>query len=431
MSHLKLTLSIATTLLLAATSAFAGGIYLTELGTPVSLGTAGSANVVNNVTADAAYTNPAGMTGIKEDVLLSGLQILVPQIRFDSDIAEAGGSDGGNAGSVTPIPSFFAVKKLPNDFSAGIAITAPLGGGVDYGSSFVGRYQANRSMLSGLGISSSVAYKINDQWSVGAGVTAIYTIMDSDVSIKQEKELPNGDITPLPDGEININQIDGWSPQGFFSVNWQPTQKVLFGLLYRTKSSVELDGDLSVKGIQNPLINEITGNLDDIKVDLDYAQLISVGVQFQATDNLTLVADFDWEDWSELGKERIEIGGLPTGPVIQHADFKWKDTYHVGAGAIYQLDDGGKFVSGGLGYDSSPVDDKDRTFILPIDEQFKFGVAFGKDSPTREDLSYSIGCSYTWFGDGKIDQTAQGVRTKGEFETNYAVFLGATFRYYF
>ena len=427
MLRLRLTLSIATTLLLAATSAFAGGLYLTELGTPVSLGTAGSANVVNNVTADAAYTNPAGMTGIEEDVLLSGLQVLIPQVRFDSDIAEAGGSDGGNSADPVAIPSLFVVKKLPNDFTAGIAITAPLGGGVDYGSNFVGRYQANRSMLSGLGLSSSVAYKINEQWSVGAGVTAIYTVMDSDVSIKQENKVGES----LPDGELSINQIDGWSPQGFFSVNWQPTQKVLFGLLYRTKSSVELDGDLSVKGIQNRIVNEITGNLDDIKVDLDYAQLISVGVQYQATDNLTLVADFDWEDWSELGKERIEIGGLPTGPVIQHADFKWKDTYHVGAGAIYQLDDGGKFVSGGLGYDSSPVNDKNRTFILPIDEQFKLGMAFGKESPTREGLSYSIGCSYTWFGDGKIDQTAQGVRTKGEFETNYAVFLGATLRYYF
>jgi long-chain fatty acid transport protein len=427
MSHLKLTLSVATTLLLVTTSAFAGGIYLSELGTPASLGTAGSANVVNNVSADAVYTNPAGMTGIEEDVILSGLQVLLPNVRFDSDIAEAGGSDGGNAASAVPIPSLFVVKKLPNDFSAGFAITAPLGGGVDYGSSFVGRYQANRSMLSGLGISSSVGYKINDQWSIGAGVTAIYTVLDSDVSIKQEDERGN----PLPDGELSINQIDDWSPQGFFSVNWQPTEKVLFGLLYRTKSEVELDGDLKVKGIQNPIINEITGNIDDIELDLDYAQLISVGVQYQATDNLTLVADFDWEDWSELGKERVEIGGLPTGPVIQTADFHWKDTYHVGAGAIYKLDDGGRFVSGGLGYDSSPVDDKYRTFILPVDEQFKLGVAYGKESPTNDLLSYSLGCSYTWFGDGKIDQTAQGVRAKGEFSTNYAVFLGATVRYVF
>ncbi len=116
MSHLRLSLTIATTLLLATTSAFAGGIYLSELGTPASLGTAGSVNVTNNRSADAVFTNPAGMTGIKEDVLLGGFQLVIPQIRFDSDIAEAGGSDGGNAGSLAAIPSLFVVKKLPQRF---------------------------------------------------------------------------------------------------------------------------------------------------------------------------------------------------------------------------------------------------------------------------------------------------------------------------
>jgi long-subunit fatty acid transport protein len=116
MSHLRITLSIATTLLLVTTSAFAGGLYLSELGTPVSLGTAGSANVVNNESADAVYTNPAGMSGIEEDVLLSGLQVLIPNVRFDSDIAEAGGSDGGNAASAVAIPSLFVVKNSPTIF---------------------------------------------------------------------------------------------------------------------------------------------------------------------------------------------------------------------------------------------------------------------------------------------------------------------------
>ena len=427
MTRFILSLAIATTLLFTATSAFAGGIYLSEYGTPASLGTAGSANVVNNVGADAAFTNPAGMTGIKEDVLLSGVQVLIPEVRFDSDIAEAGGSDGGNAANVATIPSLFVVKKLPNDFTAGLSITAPLGGGVDYGSDFVGRYQANRSVLTGLGISTSVAYKINDQWSIGAGVTAIYSNLDSDVSIKQEDIIGN----PLPDGEINIDKIDDWSPQGFFGVTWQATEKAMFGLVYRTKSNVELEGDLKVKGLQNDIANEITGNIDKIEMGLDYAQLISVGVKYQASDDLTLVADFDWEDWSELGEERIEIGGLPTGPVVQHADFHWKDTYHVGAGAIYRFDKRGRIVSIGLGYDSSPVDDKYRTFILPVDEQFKFGMAYGKDYTDDDSLAYSVGFSYIWFGNGKVDQTAQGERTKGEFETNYAVFLGATLKYNF
>ncbi len=34
-------------------------------------------------------------------------------------------------------------------------------------------------------------------------------------------------------------------------------------------------------------------------------------------------------------------------------------------------------------------------------------------------------------GDGKVDQTAQGVRFKGKFDTNLILFVGGTVRYVF
>jgi len=34
-------------------------------------------------------------------------------------------------------------------------------------------------------------------------------------------------------------------------------------------------------------------------------------------------------------------------------------------------------------------------------------------------------------GKGKVDQVAQGVRFKGEFDKNYILFLGGTLRYRF
>ncbi len=420
-------LSLASALLLPATTTFAGGLYLSEIGTPVSLGTAGVGNVVNNASADAAFTNPAGMTGVRQDSMLGGLQVLVPFVRFYSDIAEAGGTDGGNSADPAAIPSFFLVKKLPNDFSVGLALTAPLGGGVDYGSTFVGRYQAHKSILNGLGITTSAAYKINKQWSIGAGVTALYSILEAETAIKQEDMLGN----PLPDGNLKMDDIDDWSPQFFVGVTWEPNDKTLIGMVYRSESEVELEGDLKIRGLSNPITNTIASNLDKISMDLTYAQLVAVGVRYRVSDHLILLADFDWEDWSALGNERVEIGGTPTGPIIQHVDFKWKDTYHVGGALLYQLDEDQTFISTGLSYDSSPVDDGDRTFLLPMDEQVKFGLAYGKDKADDSPYSYSVGTSVIWFGDGKIDQTAQGDRTKGDFSTNYAVFLGGTFRYEF
>lgn len=39
----------------------AGGIYITQIATPGSVGTAGVSNVVNNIDASSVFTNPAGM----------------------------------------------------------------------------------------------------------------------------------------------------------------------------------------------------------------------------------------------------------------------------------------------------------------------------------------------------------------------------------
>ena len=83
----------------------------------------------------------------------------------------------------------------------------------------------------------------------------------------------------------------------------------------------------------------------------------------------------------------------------------------------------------GVSYDSSPVSDKDRTADLPIDEQFRVAAAFGKMKPTG--FSYSVSGSWVYFGEGKMDQTAQGERFKGKFDTNYLVFIAASVSYQF
>ena len=84
-------------------------------------------NVVNNLDASSVFTNPAGMTGLSRDEIMTGSQLIIPEMRFDSSIAEAGGSDGGNAGFVNFVPSFFGVKVLSDRWRVGLSLVAPLG----------------------------------------------------------------------------------------------------------------------------------------------------------------------------------------------------------------------------------------------------------------------------------------------------------------
>lgn len=401
--------------ILVSQNILAGGLYLTQISTPGSVGTAGVANVVNRLTPDAAYTNPAGMTGIQNDMFMAGMQLAIPKIEFDSSIATAGGGDGGNAGEFAAIPGSYLVKVLSNDWRLGFSLSAPFGAGLDYGDNFVGRYSATRSTLGGVGMSPSLAYRVNDKLSIGGGVSFIYSQVDLDIAVNRPG--------PLPDGKVSFDKLDDWGVQGFLGLTYELNDRTVFGLVYRSKSSVDLRGDLKIKGA--PLINTLASSLDSAKISWDYPQLVSLGMRYKITDQLSIMADADWEDWSEFADNYVSIGG---GTINTTIDRNWNDTWHGGVAMLYNLDED-HIASAGISYDSSPVDDKFRTADLPVDEQLKLSVAYGKRG--QGNLDYSFALSYIYLGDGKIDQTIQGVRYKGEFETNYILFLAATINYRF
>ena len=56
-------------------------------------------------------------------------------------------------------------------------------------------------------------------------------------------------------------------------------------------------------------------------------------------------------------------------------DIHWGYGFCIGGVCATDPNQGGVISPGGVGYDSSPVDDEDRTFDLPFDEQVKLALA--------------------------------------------------------
>jgi long-chain fatty acid transport protein len=405
---------VAATAMLLAQQLQAGGFYIAEVGTPTSLGTAGAANVTNTYGPDAAWTNPAGMTNLDSDQMMAGFQLVVPSVEFDSSRADAGGNDGHNAGNVAAIPSLFYVKKTGDRSRFGFSVVAPMGGGVNYGDDFVGRYGATKVALQVVGLSPSFAYEVNDRLSLGAGVSMIYTRYDQNIAIN----LP----LAIPDGKVKIENATDWGYQPFLGLQYQLSEKTLLGVIYRAEADVDLEGDLNFRNMPSgfsPAANEID-------VGWDNPQLLEVGIRHRLRDDLILVANADWQDWSQFSENRLEPSGGILNPKVT-LDRNWKDTWHVGVGVLRIL--GAHAWSAGVGYDSSVVEDKDRTIDLPLDQVIKFSGAYAWKGSKQ--LDFSLGATLAYLGEGKVDQEAQGVRFKGEFDTNYVLFAGGTVRYTF
>ncbi len=399
--------SLAVLLLQFSQSVLAAGLYISEVGSPASVGTAGVANVVNNEEASSAFTNPAGMTGLKGDQMMGALQLVVPEVRFDSSIATAGGSDGGNAGETILIPGFFWVKELTDEWKFGLSVVAPLGGGVDYGDNFVGRYQTTDASLQGIGISPSAGYKINDQTSIGFGVTAHYQIFELGIAINR------GPL--LTDAKVDIEDATDWDFQPFFGLTHQINDRLMLGFVYRGEFDMDLEGDLEFSNT-GPLLNLLSSKADEATFGLDYAEVYNLGFKYEYRDDLTLIFSVNYETWSDFSENRIDIQG---GVVSATIDRNWDDTWGIGFGFARKLSDGRVFTFG-VAYDESPVDDKDRTADLPFDEQFKFALGWVKETPNRK---WSLGFTYIDLGDGKMDQTTQNVQFRGKFDDNHLIFL--------
>ncbi len=124
-------------------------------------------------------------------------------------LAGCGGSDGDNAGDAVGVPSFFYTHVLSDDTRLGFSVVAPIGGGIDYGDNFVGRYAIQNVSLAGIGFTPSFAYKVNDRLSLGVGVSAVYTTLEQDIAIN----------SPGPgDGQAKFEDLDDWGYQGLLGL---------------------------------------------------------------------------------------------------------------------------------------------------------------------------------------------------------------------
>src|SRR3546814_7658671 len=102
-----------------------------------------------------------------------------------------GSDSGGNAGSTAPIPNAYVSFQLSPDWFAGLGISAPFGLSTEYNDDWIGRYQSTRFSLETINVNPSLAYKVNQRFSLGAGLNWQY--LDADY----RPNVPAAGITPL------------------------------------------------------------------------------------------------------------------------------------------------------------------------------------------------------------------------------------------
>ncbi|WP_223631019.1 OmpP1/FadL family transporter [Pseudomonas atacamensis] len=411
--------SVAGGLLFASLQAEAGGIMIYEAGHEgTGLANAGSAVMASD--PSILMTNPAGISQLAGTQINFNAQLILGDVSFSRDNANTfGGNEGGNALKYLPGSSFFISHQLDERSSIGFGMYGNFGLALDYDDDWAGRYFAQESAIIGVSFQPTYAYKITDDLSVGLGPRFMLGYFRTEVAV-------NNNVLGLgnaEDGQLRYKDTD-WGTGANVGVLYNLNERTKLGLAWTSKIKLKFEDKPELKKITNPLLRLALNRLDadQLNVDMNVPQTVTTSVSYQLDPQWTLLGSLGWQDWSDFGKVGVEVD-TDLGSTARTAQRQYKDTWHASIGAQHQINPKLRW-NVGLGYDSSAVDDKDRTVDNPMNEAWR--VATGVSYALQDDVDVHMSYTLIYLGDMDVQQTKarSGGSVSGEYKNAALHVLG-------
>ena len=411
-----------------AQQARAGAFQLRENST-VSLGTAFAGAGSAADTPATAFNNPAGLTQLLGTQIYLGGNLIAPSFTFEGSATNAfgrpiSGASDRDGGDPAFVPYGYATHRINDRFSVGLAITVPYGLTTYYGAGFVGRYQADKTLLSTVDINPNIAWKVTDWLSLGAGFSANEATAQFSSAINSQTLgfAATRRILPLPDGLFRLRSENDWA----FGYNVgalitiSPTTRV--GLTYRSRIQHDFSGNADIT-VPSPLSLSPALRSGPAGAKLVLPDTAGISVTHVFSPKWTGYADVTWTNWSLFKSLDVYRS---TGQQLSSTQERYNDSYFISAGASYALNDR-VTLRGGAGFDATPTTDQYRTarvpdanrYLLATGASWRFlprtTVDFGYshvfvDSPSIHETS-STGDVLSGSFNNSIDIVSLGLRT--------------------
>jgi long-chain fatty acid transport protein len=355
--------------------------------------------------ASTIFFNPAGMTYIQGTQAVGALHLINPNAEFKDkgSIKAAGfppkGDEGPNGGDLAFVPNFYFKMDLTDSVKLGVGMSAPFGLKTEYDDKWVGRFQGDKSEVKTININPSIAFKVNDQLSLGFGVS----VMRAEATLTRQV---NRVIAPETDVEIKGHD---WGYGFNLGAIYQATADTRIGMAYRSKVKQELEGKAKFGA---PLAAATT----DVTAKVDLPENFSVSAFSKLNDTWDLMGDVTWTRWSRFEELRVLRNN---GTTLTFTPENWENTMRYSLGVNYHYNDAIK-LRAGLAYDEEAIKDEFRTARIPGNDRkwLSLGASYQMSPASKFDVGYS----HLFISDAKIDddQTSpadgRNGRIRGDFE---------------
>ncbi|MEZ8143419.1 aromatic hydrocarbon degradation protein [Enterovibrio norvegicus FF-454] len=420
---------------LSSTSAMAAGFQLAEYSaTGLGRAYAGEAAMADN--AAAQFRNPAMLTYLPGTQVSTGMIYVDPNVDVDGTTTSLTGKETATSShdfaDAAVVPNFYVSHQVNDQVFLGLALSSNFGMHTKLDDNFKGTQFGNEASVMTMEINPNVAYRINDQFSIGGGVR--FVMGEGSIGAKSSGGFaPKGTTLKFMEGD---DTSWGWQA----GAAWQINDTNRIGFNYRSEVELNLEGH--AEGLAFNLYNGGTSPLTDMvqyagSMGLTLPATAELASFHQLTDKVAVHASVNWTDWSTFEKLEANIPSLSVPSQIVKQE-NWKDNYRFAVGATYQLNDKTQLRSG-VAYDMAAVDDANRTITIP--ETDRLWLSLGAGYAWSQNLTLDAGFTYIFAKDADVVEPRPGIASDasgaafgGKFEgqTTGSVWLAgvqATYRF--
>lgn len=410
---------------------------------------AGAAAVAED--ASTVWFNPAGMMSLEKDQVVMVGHFISPDSSFSNGGSTGAASLGSqpltgpddDGGFNALVANFYYVTKLDENMKFGFGMTTPFGLATRYNDNWVGRYHAVETDLKTINFNPSIAYKVDENLSVGGGLN----IMLADVIFTSAVDfgaLCYAVLNPATCTSLNAapQQTDGFADLhadnfdklalGFnLGLMYNISEATRLGVAYRSEVTIDVKGtaDFTVPAETSFVLSSGLFTDSGITSSVTLPQSLSVSMAHEMTA-LTLLADITWTGWSSFDELRIKYDNVNQPDSVTTE--AWEDVFRYSLGADYQYSDA-LTLRAGWAYDETPVPSGElRTARVPGND--RRWISFGGTYTLDEEFTIDIGYSHLFISNTVINNTYESsvptlaATLTGEYEASVDI-LSAQLRW--
>ncbi len=372
-------------------------------------------------TADSAATagnNPAGSARFSKRALEGELMLFHSESKWESGFSERGNLDASKDSGDTVVPRIFYIEPLNDRYT--FAFTVLGAGFSDDLGDWPGRYFMREYDSLYISALPSLAYKLNDRWSVAGSVAITYA------SYEQERAVANIFDPGFGDGTSRI-ETDSTEFGYGFSALYQASEQTRWGITYNSAIDARQKGKNKLSGL-GPRTTEVMQRLGAIgarvTVESTSPQSVLAGYYHEFPNGHAVTVDAAWINFSEFQLSEFYFNGEG----FIESDNQYNDIYGLALSYTWPVAPRWMLGVGGM-LTNQFIDDDDRTMTLRLDSIFSAGVA--AQWQWKPDYRVKAALSYMDFGDAPVTtEPIPGIGSfQGEYTTRYTLLFQLSLSY--